>query len=70
MSGTKVLGIVLLALGVLAILYGGFSYSRETADARIGPVEIELREKKRVNVPLWAGVVVAAAGGVLLVRKG
>jgi hypothetical protein len=65
----KLLGVVLLALGVLAVAYGGFSYTREKGDAKIGPVEIELHEKERVNVPLWLGGLVAVAGVVLLVRK-
>lgn len=62
-------GVVLLVLGLLGIAYGGFSYTREKTAAKIGPIEIEVKEKERVNVPLWAGVVVAAVGAVLLVRK-
>jgi hypothetical protein len=62
-------GIVLLVLGLLGIAYGGFSYTKDTTAAKIGPVEIEVKEKEHVNVPLWAGVAVAAVGAVLLVRK-
>jgi hypothetical protein len=62
-------GIVLLVLGLLGIAYGGFSYTREKTAAKIGPIEIEVKEKEHVNVPLWAGVAVAAVGAVLLVRK-
>jgi hypothetical protein len=62
-------GVVLLVLGLLGIAYGGFSYTKDTTAAKIGPVEIEVNEKERVNVPLWAGVAVAAVGAVLLVRK-
>jgi len=66
----KVVAIVLLAVGVLALLYGGFSYSRETHDAKVGPVEVSVSEKKQVNVPVWAGVaLVVAGGGLLLLRK-
>jgi hypothetical protein len=65
----RAVGIVLLVLGLLGIAYGGFSYTKDTTAAKIGPVEIEVKEKERVNVPLWAGVVVAAVGAVLLVRK-
>ena len=65
----RVAGIVLLVLGLLGIAYGGFSYTRDKTAAKIGPIEIEVKEKEHVNVPLWAGVAVAAVGAVLLVRK-
>ena len=58
----KVLAIVLLAAGVLALIYGGFSYSRETHDAKVGPLEVSITEKKRVNVPIWAGVALVVVG--------
>jgi len=70
MKGTKLLGAVLLALGILALAYGGFSYTKDTDKVNIGPVHIEVQDKERVNIPLWAGVLVAIAGGVLLARKG
>jgi hypothetical protein len=63
----RMLGIVLLAVGILALVYGGFSYTKETHDAKVGPLEITLSEKNRVNVPVWAGVVLAVVGGGLLV---
>ena len=63
------LGAVLLALGILALAYGGFSYTKSTERASIGPLKIEIQDKESVNVPLWAGVAVAIAGGVLLARK-
>ena len=69
MKGTKLLGAVLLAAGILALAYGGFSYTRQTDKVNLGPIHIEVSEKKRVNVPLWAGLVVATVGGVLLARK-
>jgi hypothetical protein len=66
----RLLGVILLVLGILAVAYGGFSYTKEKGDAKIGPVEIELTEKKRVNIPLWAGILVGAAGLALVVKKG
>jgi LPXTG-motif cell wall-anchored protein len=64
------IAIVLLAAGVLALVYGGFSYTRQTHDARLGPLEVSLSEKQRVNVPVWAGVILVVAGaGLLLTRK-
>jgi hypothetical protein len=68
-TGRAGLGLVLLVLGLLSMAYGGFSYTHEKADAKIGPVEIQLTEKKRVNIPLWAGVATAVVGLALVVRK-
>ena len=65
----RLLGVILLVLGVLGVAYGGFSYTKEKGDAKIGPVEIQLTEKKHVNIPLWAGLVVGAAGLALVVKK-
>ncbi|HEY0855869.1 MAG TPA: hypothetical protein VGE16_02360 [Albitalea sp.] len=66
MNATKILGIVLIAAGALALAYGGFSYTSETHEAKLGPIELSVKEKKTVNVPLWAGVGAIVIGGVLL----
>ena len=66
----KVLGVVLLAAGILGLVYGGFSYTRETHEANLGPLSLEVKEKERVNVPLWAGVALSVAGGALLLFGG
>jgi len=70
MKGTKLLGAVLLALGILAVAYGGFSYTKHTDEVNLGPIHLEVNERQRVNMPLWAGVGVAIVGGILLARKG
>lgn len=70
MQGTKLLGAILLGLGILAVAYGGFSYTKSTDMVNLGPIKIEVQDKERVNVPLWAGIAVAIVGGVLLGRKG
>ena len=69
MSGTRMLGIALLALGILALAYGGFTYTKSTDQVNVGPLQIEVKDKKHVNVPIWAGVALAVVGGVLLARK-
>ena len=63
------LGALLLALGLLALAYGGFSYAGETDRVNVGPVHTAAQEKQRVNIPLWAGVGVAIVGVVLLARE-
>jgi hypothetical protein len=69
MKGTKLLGAVLLALGLLALAYGGFSYTKDTDSVNVGPIHLEVKDRERVNIPLWAGVGIAIVGGVLLARK-
>ena len=67
----RLLGVVLIVLGTLAAVYGGFWYTTEETKAELGPVKVEVQERKRVNIPLWAGVASIAAGTLLLVsRKG
>lgn len=63
----KSIGIVVLVLGILAMAYGGFSYTKDTTAVKLGPVELTVKEKQRVNVPLWAGVAASLAGGLMLV---
>ena len=73
MSLTKLVGLVLIVAGVLGLLYGGFSYTKEKHDVKLGPIEFSVREKQSVNIPVWAGVGAIVAGTVLLLvggRKG
>jgi RsiW-degrading membrane proteinase PrsW (M82 family) len=66
MQGSRLLGLILLIFGVLALSYGGFTYTRDREKARIGDVKIEVQEKEHVNIPLWVGVATALGGGLLL----
>jgi hypothetical protein len=73
MNFTKLIGIVLIASGVLGLLYGGFSFTKETHDIKLGPIEFAVKEKQAVPVPTWAGVAAIVAGAALLLvggRKG
>ncbi len=70
MNAIKLVAIVLLAAGTLALVYGGFSYTKETHEARLGPIEFSVQEKQRVNIPVWAGVGAIAIGGALLLLGG
>jgi uncharacterized membrane protein HdeD (DUF308 family) len=70
MNAVKMLAIVLIVAGVLGLAYGSFTYTKETHQAKIGPIELSVKDKETVNIPVWAGVVSVAAGLVLLfVRK-
>jgi hypothetical protein len=67
MDAQKLAAIVLIVAGALGLAYGGFSYTKETHEADLGPLHMSVAEKKRVNVPVWAGVGAIVAGGLLLV---
>jgi len=66
MNAIKIIGVVLIVAGVLGLVYGSFSYTKETHKAKIGPLEFQVKEKETVNVPVWAGVGAIVAGTVLL----
>lgn len=66
MNSLKGIAIVLLVAGALAIIYGGFTYTKKTHKAELGPISFAVKEKETVNVPVWAGVAAIVAGGVLL----
>ena len=67
MSTIKIVAIVLIAAGVLGLLYGGFSYTKDTTAVKLGPIELSVKEKQTINVPVWAGVGAIGVGGFLLV---
>jgi uncharacterized membrane protein len=66
MNPTKLVGLVLVVAGALALAYGGFSYTKDSSALKIGPVELSVKQKETVNIPLWAGVAAIVAGGFLL----
>ena len=69
MSSIKIMAIVLILAGILGVMYGKFSYTKETHDAKLGPIELSVKEKETVNIPAWAGVAAIVAGaGLLIVR--
>ena len=67
MNAMKMLGIVLIVGGILGLVYGGFTYTKETHETKIGPLVLSVTDKETVNVPIWAGVGAIAIGGLLLV---
>jgi len=69
MNSMKMMAIVLLVVGALALAYGGFSYTKDSHDADLGPIHMSFDETERVNIPVWAGIGLLVLGGVLLVVK-
>jgi uncharacterized membrane protein YidH (DUF202 family) len=69
MNTVKMLAVVLIVVGGLGLMYGGFSYTKETHQTKIGPIELSVKDTERVNVPIWAGVAAMVAGVILLVAR-
>lgn len=65
MSGIKLAGIVLIAAGILGLAYQGFSYTKETHEAKISPLEL-VNDKLTLSTPTWTGVGALVVGGFLL----
>jgi hypothetical protein len=66
MSGIKILAIALIVGGVLGLVYGSFSYTKQTHQAKLGSLEMSIKDKETVNIPVWAGVGAIVVGGGLL----
>jgi uncharacterized membrane protein YidH (DUF202 family) len=69
MNAVKLLAIILIVGGTLALVYGGFTYTKETHQAKLGSLELSIRDTETVNVPVWLGVG-AVVGGLLLLVSG
>ena len=70
MNSAKMFAIVLIIAGVLGLAYGSFTYTKETHSAKIGPIELSVKDKETINFPVWISVGAIAAGMFLLfVRK-
>lgn len=70
MGPVKLFAIVLIAAGALGLVYGGFSYTKDSHDLKLGPLELSVKEKQTVNVPLWAGIGAIVAGVALMAFGG
>jgi hypothetical protein len=62
----KIIGVLLIVAGTLGLIYGGFSYTREKHDVKVGPLQFSMAQKEEVNIPVWAGAGAIAIGVILL----
>jgi TRAP-type C4-dicarboxylate transport system permease small subunit len=69
-NAIRIVAIVLIAAGALALIYGSFSYTKDSHDLKLGPIELSVKEKQTVNVPVWAGVAAIVVGAALLALGG
>ncbi|MGJ7567600.1 hypothetical protein ACSFBM_27355 [Variovorax sp. GB1R11] len=70
MNATRIVGILLIVAGIAAIGLGSFSFTKETHQAKLGPLEFSVKEQQTVNIPAWAGVAAIVVGGALLLLGG
>jgi TRAP-type C4-dicarboxylate transport system permease small subunit len=66
MDAIKIVAVILIVAGILGLAYGSFSFTKETHEAKIGPLELSVKEKETINIPVWAGVAAIVVGGILL----
>ena len=69
MNAVKMLAIVLIVAGSLGLLYGGFTYTKDTHETKVGPIALSIKDTETVNIPVWAGVGALVAGLVLLFAR-
>ena len=70
MNAVKMAAVALIVAGVLALVYGGFTYTKETHDLKVGPLDLSVQHTETVNIPLWAGIGAIGLGGLLLLMGG
>lgn len=66
MSALKIAAILLIAAGIIGLVYGGITYTKSTHNAKLGPLEMSIKDKETVNIPVWAGIGAIVVGGSLL----
>ena len=66
MGIARIAALIVIVAGIAALVYGGFSYTTESTAAKLGPLELKVKEENRVNIPVWAGVAAIVAGGLVL----
>lgn len=69
MNTVKMFAIALIAAGALGLAYGSFTYTKETHQAKIGPIELSVADKETVNIPVWVSIAALAAGVMLLLAR-
>lgn len=66
----RIVAIILIVAGLLGLVYGSFSYTRDKTAVKLGSLELSVKQRETVNVPVWAGVGAIVIGGLLLAFGG
>jgi len=67
MNAARITGIVLIVLGLAGFFTGGFSFTKDTTAAKLGPIQLTVKEKESVNIPQWLSLGAVVLGAVVLV---
>ena len=70
MTALRAIAMAIMIAGALALAYGGFSYTKDSTALKVGPLELSVKQKETVNIPLWAGIAAIVVGGLMLVGAG
>jgi len=65
----KIVALLLIVGGILGLVYGGITYTKTTHEASVGPLDLSVKEKKTVNIPVWAGIGAIVVGGALFTLR-
>ena len=66
MNAYMIVAVVLIVAGILGLVYGQFSYTKDSQEAKLGPLELTIKEKQTVNIPVWAGAGSIVVGAAML----
>jgi hypothetical protein len=69
MGAARIFALILIGAGVLSLIYGGFSYTKDSHEAKLGPLEFSIQHKENINIPTWAGVAAIVVGAGLLLAS-
>lgn len=70
MPRIRIIALVLIVAGLFGLAYDRFTYTKESHDLTIGSLELSVKERETVNIPLWGSVAALALGvGLLLPRR-
>ncbi|MDW5442166.1 hypothetical protein [Polaromonas sp. SM01] len=70
MNPIRITGVVLIVLGLAGFFTGGFSFTKDTTAAKIGPIELTVKEKQSITIPQWLSMGAVLLGAVALVMGG
>jgi uncharacterized membrane protein YidH (DUF202 family) len=66
----KIIGLVLIVLGIIGLAYGGITWSHRDKVVDLGPLQVTTEKHERVPLPPVAGGVCLVAGAALLLAGG
>ena len=66
----KTLGILLLVIGIIMLIWSGFSYTKKEKVVDAGPLQISADKQHTVNWPPYAGGILVIGGVILLATSG